>query len=327
MECPTSVATLLHAINGALTTGIVPSEWKDVIVTYVHKKGDAFDLRNYRGISLISHVGKAMEQVIHKRMKEVIYSHPYQNPYCIPANQFGFVPGNGGDDAMMVSRHLYKVFLDFEKAYDREDRKLLWKILERRGFPPKFIGLIQGFHDGAMATVRAEGNNLTPFELSRGLKQGSIISPTLFNIFTGAMMELVHIKFAQCQEGNLANPLGIEVMDCINGDLLSTDYLQASQPLLSALRKLQFPRNGNEPLRPETLPALRENENDEDTAELLANAEVWRRMGTAYSITDQELVALMKHCIENHEGSRPAWPKETGTRVTSHAHIRNPVRG
>ena len=307
MDCPTSVATLLHAINEALQSDVVPSDWKDVIVTYVHKKDDVFDLKNYRGISLISHVGKAMEQVIHKRLKEVIYNHPHENPYCIPANQFGFVPGNGGDDAMMVSRHLsasclakniplYKVFIDFEKAYDRVDRRLLWAILEKRGFPPKFVGLIRGFHDGAMATVRMEGNYLTPFELSRGLKQGSIISPTLFNIFTGAMMEIIHLKFAQCQEGNLDLPLGI--VDCVNGDILANNSLDASQHLLSALRKLQYPRNGRPPLRAENLPAIRENDPADDAVNIATSTEEWRRLGSDYGITPIELAALRKHHIE-----------------------------
>ena len=84
---------------------------------------------------------------------------------------------------------MLKCFIDLKKAYDNVDRQLLWEILEVFGFPPKVIALIRAMHDGARATVFVNGKSGEPFITTNGLKQGSVLSPILFNIFFGAIIQ------------------------------------------------------------------------------------------------------------------------------------------
>ena len=124
----------------------------------------------------------------------------------IPDSQFGFQLGVGTADACGVSNHvaesvvqqggkLFRTFIDLKKAYDKVDRQVLWLILARGGVPPRMVALIQQMHDGSMARVRLGSNLSTPFELQRGLKQGSVFAPLLFNIFFGAVIKACEHRY------------------------------------------------------------------------------------------------------------------------------------
>ena len=191
------VKTILSYYNKALNDGVVPSEWKDVIIATLFKKGATESCDNYRGLSLITHVGKALERVIQNRL--VKYAELLN---WIPESQCGFRSERGTVDVIFVSRYLsslvvekemklYKCFVDLTKAYDKVDRDILWMVLERRGVPIKLLNLLKGLLVGAVARVRVNGKFSEQFILERGLKQGSVISPLLFNIFFGAIIQEV----------------------------------------------------------------------------------------------------------------------------------------
>jgi hypothetical protein len=159
------------------------------------KKGDKSICDNYRGISLINHWGKVLERLIQNRLLPYVLG----LEGCIPESQCGFLPGRSTSDAIIVSRilasnalerglKLFKCFIDLTKAYDRVDRNTLWLVLEKYGVPPKLLKIIQNLHVGAMARVKlGDGVFSDWFELLRGLKQGSVFAPLLFNIFFGAI--------------------------------------------------------------------------------------------------------------------------------------------
>jgi len=142
-------------------------------------------------------VGKTIERLIQNRLL------PEAERYrWYPESQHGFRPGRSTVDAIFVSRlvssssvekqqPLYKCFVDLTKAYDKVDRNTLWTVLERRGVPPKLVQLIKAIHCGSHARVRVQGQLSEPFNLDRGLKQGSVFAPLLFNIFFGAIVEAV----------------------------------------------------------------------------------------------------------------------------------------
>ena len=59
----------LHRLNTFIwREGKVPQQWKDPIVTVLHKKGDKTECGNYRGISLVSHAGKVLLKVVARRL-------------------------------------------------------------------------------------------------------------------------------------------------------------------------------------------------------------------------------------------------------------------
>ena len=193
------VPIITSLFNKSLKQGMVPQQWKDVIITILHKSGDKRICDNFRGISLINVIGKILERVIQNRM--VIYCE--NTPGILPTSQFGFRAGRSTQDCMFMSRMisssaremnlpLYKCFIDLTKAYDKVNRELLWHILKLRGFPPNLIALIKSLLVGSRAFVRVNGILAEPFELLCGLKQGSVFSALLFNIFFGAIIEIFH---------------------------------------------------------------------------------------------------------------------------------------
>ena len=74
---------------------------------------------------------------------------------------------------------LYSVFIDLTEAFNTINRKTLWTVFERTGCPRKFVKILQLFHDGMTGQVLTK-----PFEISNGVKQGCVLAPILFNIFT-----------------------------------------------------------------------------------------------------------------------------------------------
>ena len=111
--------------------GKLPQQWKDPVITILHKKGDKMECGNYRGISLVSHAGKALLKVVARRL----------SAYCeakglLPKEQCGFRPDRSTTDMMFVVRRLQEIgrkagvsicmcFMNLLKPYDTVDRTLL----------------------------------------------------------------------------------------------------------------------------------------------------------------------------------------------------------
>ena len=182
----------------------VPQRWKDAVITVLHKKGDKMECQNYRGISLVSHAGKALLKVVSKR-------HSY---YCevkglLPEEQCGFRPDRSTTDMMFMVRWLQEIgrkagvslfmcFIDLQKAYDTVDRTLLWLVLIRIGVPPQMIAVIRQFHDGMGACVRPDDGVCSDwFKVEQGLRQGCVLSPLLFNIFFAAVLNVALQRFSE----------------------------------------------------------------------------------------------------------------------------------
>eukprot|EP00752_Nemacystus_decipiens_P015185 g13521.t1 len=125
-------AVFVEVWNG----GEMPQEWKDATIKVLYKKGDLSNCNNFRGISLLSHVGRVLAKTITNRLT-----------FCeandiLPEEQCGFRPGRSTVCMLFVVRRLqelgrrrripfYMCFIDLQKAYDSVDRELLWKLLLR----------------------------------------------------------------------------------------------------------------------------------------------------------------------------------------------------
>ena len=123
-------------------------------LSIIPKPGDSRDCTNSRGLSLQAHLGKIFELVVGTRL----FAHLQRIPYGVNITQFGCMIGRGTDDALLISSvialsaiesnmMLYKCYIDLIKAYERVNRTLLFEILERRGVPPKLLGVIKGLYD------------------------------------------------------------------------------------------------------------------------------------------------------------------------------------
>ena len=78
--------------------------------------------------------------------------------------------------------NVYFCFIDYAKAFDCEDHYKLWEILQEMGIPDHLTCLLRNVYAGQEATVRI-GHGITDwFQIRKGVHQGCILSPCLFNL-------------------------------------------------------------------------------------------------------------------------------------------------
>ena len=185
-------------------TGDVPQEWKDATIKVLHKKKDRTECSNYRGLSLVAHAGKVLLKIVANRLGDFC-----KEAGILPKERCGFRPQRSTTDMMFVVRRLQELgrtsnasleicFIDLAKAYDSVDRVLLWEVLARFGVPPRMIKDIRMFHDGMRARVQLDDGDFSAwFNVCQGLRQGCVLSPLLFNIFSVAVIIMVLQRFAE----------------------------------------------------------------------------------------------------------------------------------
>ena len=93
---------------------------------------------------------------------------------------------------------LYITFINLTKAFDLVSRRGLLEILKRIGYPPRLLNIIASFHEDTHNTVSFNGTTSEAFPVSRGDKQGCVLAPTLFGIFSSLLPQNA---FSDCDEG------------------------------------------------------------------------------------------------------------------------------
>ena len=168
-----------------------PQDWKRLVFIPVAKKGNAKECSSYT-IALISHASKVMLKILQDRLQQ------YMN--CeLPVVQAGFRKGLGTRDqitniywiiekARDFQKNIYFCFIDYAKAFDFVDHHKLWKILKEMGIPDHLICLLRNLHTGLEETVRTGHGTKDWFQIGKGVRQGCILSPCLFNLYVGYIM-------------------------------------------------------------------------------------------------------------------------------------------
>ena len=91
-------------------------------------------------------------------------------------------------------KNIYFCFIDYTKAFDFEDHNKLWKILKEMGIPDHFTCLL---YAGQGATVRTGHGTTDWFQIEKGVHQGCILSPCLFNLYAEYIMQNARLDEAQ----------------------------------------------------------------------------------------------------------------------------------
>ena len=87
---------------------------------------------------------------------------------------------------------IYFCFVDYAKAFDCVDHNKLWKILEEMGIPDHLICLLRNLYVGQ--EVRTGHGTTDWFQIGKGVRQGCILSPCLFNLYTEHIRETLGWK-------------------------------------------------------------------------------------------------------------------------------------
>ena len=86
------------------------------------------------------------------------------------------------EKAKEFQKNIYFCFIDSAKAFDSMDHNKLWKILKEMGVPDHLTCLLRNLFAGQEATVRTRHGTMDWFQIGKGVHQGCILSPCLFNL-------------------------------------------------------------------------------------------------------------------------------------------------
>ena len=132
-------------------------------------------------------------------MLKILQARLQQDMNCeLPDIQTGFRKGRGTRDqianirwimekARELQKNIYFCFIDYAKASDCVDHNKLWKILKEMGIPDHLTCLLRNLYGGEEATVRT-GHGTDWFQIGKGVRQGCILSPCLFNLYAEYIM-------------------------------------------------------------------------------------------------------------------------------------------
>eukprot|EP00795_Rhopilema_esculentum_P010044 gene10044-biopygen12706 len=230
-------AFLFAIISMFWITENMPSEVTDPNITILFKKGDRSQCGNYRGISLLSVVGKLFADILLQRLKRIADK-------VYPQSQSGYRENRSTIDGIFTLKQLmekareqrqnmYIVFVDFTKAFDTVNRDFLFQILGKLGCPPEFIRLIQSLYSEVNARLIVDGVLTEPFEYNSGVKQGCKLAPILYGIYTAVLLLLAY--------ATIGHQFSVKIRFQYDGDLFDLSRLKAkTKTFIDFIREAQY---------------------------------------------------------------------------------------
>ena len=101
------------------------------------------------------------------------------------------------EKAREFQKNIYFCFIDYAKAFDCVDHNQLWKILKEMGIPDHLTCLLRNLYAGQEATVRTGHGTTYWLQTGKGVSQGCILSPCLFNFYAEYFMQNARLDEAQ----------------------------------------------------------------------------------------------------------------------------------
>lgn len=190
-ECSSVIApSVAYLFNLSVSTGVFPSQWKNATVIPVYKhRGEAQDPSNYRPISLLPALGKALDSIQCSRLLSYFLK---QN--LLSTHQFGFLPRRSTTtqliylcdrwlNALDKGDAITAVFLDFHKAFDRVWHKGLLYKLALFGVSSFSLAWLTSYLSDRKIAVRVGSSVSASTRTTCGVPQGSHLGPLLFLAF------------------------------------------------------------------------------------------------------------------------------------------------
>ena len=193
---------MLHSICQQIwKTQHWPQDWKRSLFIPIPKKGNAKECSNYCTIVFISYASKVILKILQARLQQ------YVN-HELPDVQAGFRKVRGARDqianicwimkkARAFQKNFYFCFIDYAKAFDCVEKNKLWKILKEMGIQDHLTCLLRNLCAGQKATVRTGHGTTDWFQIRKGVHQGCILSPCLFNFYAEYIMRNAGLEEAK----------------------------------------------------------------------------------------------------------------------------------
>jgi hypothetical protein len=228
---PCLVVHLKLLFSSIFSHGTVPDDFgAGIIVPLIKDKtGNIGDISNYRPITLISIISKLLECILLEICAAQLE---------VDDLQFGFKRGHSCADAIFALKStinyftergscIYAAALDLSKAFDTVNHYKLFSTLLKAGIPRSVINIICDWYGKLFVCVRWNGSLSDIFQVCSGVRQGSTLSPALFNLFINIF--IVNLKLGD---------IGCHIHDIYYGRFVYADDIIILCPSVQGLQTM-----------------------------------------------------------------------------------------
>jgi len=181
LDCGPFLQLISQLFSLCLSTGKTPSRWNEsVIYPLVKPDKDSRYIDQRRPVALTAMLRRLFEKCLLHYVEEFLYFN---------AGQAGFRRGHSTLSHALLAAEgsqrgmKHKVFIDLTSAYDRVNLQRLWYKLQLKRFPTPLLATLKSLFTGCRSLIAVNGMLAGPVPRERGLFQGSILSPCLFNVY------------------------------------------------------------------------------------------------------------------------------------------------
>ena len=189
-KCKENLSTpILLLWQESFQKGYIAKQFKNQIITPVHKKGSKAEPANYRPIALTSHVIKVFERIVRNQL----VAHLEENN-LLCKNQHGFRKHRSCLTQLLKhidtilknqldNQDTDVIYLDFAKAFDKVDHQILLQKLHAYGIRGKLLTWLNAYLTNRWQSVVINGTHSQPAKVISGVPQGTVLGPILFIIY------------------------------------------------------------------------------------------------------------------------------------------------
>jgi hypothetical protein len=175
---------ILEVYQEAFESGTLHRDLNTGTLCLIPKGGDKTNLRNWRPITLLGSIYKCIAKLLASRIQPMLTQ-------LVRANQTCFMKGRSIIDnvflaielmewALETKQPMVMLLLDFEKAYDRVEWSFLEGTLYKLGFVAIWVKWIKSLYTDSWCSVGVNGQNSSPFKLTRSIRQGCPLAPFFY---------------------------------------------------------------------------------------------------------------------------------------------------
>ena len=179
----------------------------------IHKKDDRSKVENYRGITLLSALGKLCTSILNNRLCNYMVQKGILKP-----EQGGFRKMHGTVNSiftlkMLIDKYvkskpqkhqslLFSCFVDFRKTFDCIPRQKLFDELRKEGVQGRFLDVLISMYSNDKSAVKIDNKLTEAFTCFAGVKQGCMMSPTLFNFYLSDLPKFLNTSLTDIMLGD-----------------------------------------------------------------------------------------------------------------------------